>query len=202
MIDPKRLRFGKGNGLVTVVTQDAHSGEVLMVAHADEAAIQKTLESGEMHYLSRTRGPWHKGATSGNVQRVVSLHVDCDGDAVLARVTPAGPACHRLTRSCFDDGAPTLAALSQTIEDRKQPALESSPPSYTAKLLANRNLRLKKLGEETAELITALCDHEPSRIAEEAADVFYHVLVAAAAEGVSLADIETVLERRRGAGGR
>src|SRR5512147_2222889 len=96
-----RLDFTKQGGLVTVVAQDATTGAVLMVAHADREAIARTEATGEMHYLSRTRGPWHKGATSGNVQRVVSLSPDCDGDAVLARVTPAGPACHTGSTSCF-----------------------------------------------------------------------------------------------------
>src|SRR5262245_11383354 len=100
---PDALDFDKGNGLVTVVAQDADTGEVLMVAHADREALMQTSETGEMHYRSRTRGLWHKGATSGNVQQVVSLSADCDGDAVLARVRPAGPACHTGGRSCFDD---------------------------------------------------------------------------------------------------
>src|SRR6476659_10916036 len=107
-LDIEALDFDKGGGLVTVVTQDAGSGAVLMVAHADREAIQKTVETGEMHYRSRTRGLWHKGATSGNVQHVVTLLPDCDGDAVLARVRSPGPACHTGSRSCF--GAEALAA--------------------------------------------------------------------------------------------
>ncbi|HEX4932446.1 MAG TPA: phosphoribosyl-AMP cyclohydrolase, partial [Gemmatimonadaceae bacterium] len=99
------LDFEKGGGLVTVVTQDARTGAVLMIAHADREAVERTIESGEMHYRSRTRGAWHKGATSGNVQRVVSLSRDCDGDAILARVIPAGPACHTGATSCFGDDA-------------------------------------------------------------------------------------------------
>ena len=97
------LDFAKAGGLVTVVTQDARTGAVLMVAHADREALERTLATGEMHYHSRTRGLWHKGATSGNVQRVVSLTADCDGDAVLARVIPAGPACHTGSPTCFGD---------------------------------------------------------------------------------------------------
>src|SRR5207249_7478445 len=103
--DLDTLDFSKYAGLVTVVTQDACSGAVLMVAHADREALERTLATGEMHYRSRTRGPWHKGATSGNVQRLVSLEADCDGDAVLARVRPAGPACHTGAVSCFGDAA-------------------------------------------------------------------------------------------------
>ena len=98
-IDLSTLDFSRG--LVTVVAQDARSGAVLMVAHADREALERTIATGEMHYRSRTRGLWHKGATSGNVQRVVSLSLDCDGDAVLARVVPAGPACHTGSTSCF-----------------------------------------------------------------------------------------------------
>ena len=93
MLDLDALNFTKGDGLVTVVAQDADSGAVLMVAHADREALQRTLDTGEMHYRSRTRGLWHKGATSGNVQQVVTLLADCDGDAVLARVRSEGPAC-------------------------------------------------------------------------------------------------------------
>src|SRR5215510_1027982 len=116
---PDTLDFDKGNGLITVVAQDADTGEVLMVAHADREALACTLATGEMHYRSRTRGLWHKGATSGNVQRVVSLAADCDGDVVLARVTPAGPACHTGARTCFGDGeSDALEALARVIEAR------------------------------------------------------------------------------------
>src|SRR3954454_13291473 len=101
MLDLATLNFEKGNGLVTVVAQDVASGAVLMVAHADREALERTLATGEMHYRSRTRGLWHKGATSGNVQQVVALLPDCDGDAVLARVRSPGPACHTGSRSCF-----------------------------------------------------------------------------------------------------
>src|SRR5687768_6544668 len=100
------LDFSKGDGLVTVVAQDARTGAVLMVAHADREALERTVTTGEMHYRSRTRGLWHKGETSGNVQRVVSLTADCDGDAVLARVIPAGPACHRGSTTCFGAAEP------------------------------------------------------------------------------------------------
>src|ERR687889_2306934 len=117
MLNIDSLNFDKGNGLVTIVTQDARTGAVLMVAHADREALERTVATGEMHYRSRTRGLWHKGATSGNVQRVVSLTADCDGDAVLARVRPAGPACHTGSVSCFGDaalGADALGALDRT----------------------------------------------------------------------------------------
>lgn len=189
------LDFDKGGGLVTVVTQDAVTGAVLMVAHMDREAFEKTIATGEMHYRSRTRGLWHKGATSGNVQRVVSLTHDCDGDAILARVKPAGPACHNGTTSCFDQVAngDALTALALVIESRAQ---SGSEESYTRKLLGDRNLRLKKLGEETAELVLALADDDRERAREEAADLMYHMLVALRASGVSLDDVREVLVGR------
>lgn len=206
MLDLDALDFTKGNGLVTVVAQDAATGVVLMVAHADREALQRTLASGEMHYFSRTRGPWHKGATSGNVQRVVALAVDCDGDAVLARVVPAGPACHTGAVSCFAQAGPppasdALSALDATIALRATDAAGATTvdrPSYTQRLLADRNLRLKKLGEESAELVTACADADPARAAEEGADLVYHALVALRAVGVSLDDVRRVLAARAG----
>ncbi len=201
-LDIDSLDFSKSNGLVTVVVQDAATGSVLMVAHADREAIEKTLETGEMHFYSRTRGLWHKGATSGNVQKLVTLSADCDGDAVLARVTPTGPACHTNSQSCFGKpalGADSLSQLDQTILTRLQTLSQlsgSSSDSYTHKLLTNRNLRLKKIGEEGAELIASIADDDRNRIAEEAADLFYHVLVAGRSAGVGLDDIRAVLAKR------
>jgi phosphoribosyl-ATP pyrophosphohydrolase/phosphoribosyl-AMP cyclohydrolase len=200
MLDLQQLNFAKGNGLVTVVAQDAATGAVLMVAHADREALERTLATGEMHYRSRTRGLWHKGATSGNVQRVVSLAADCDADAVLARVTPAGPACHTGAMSCFAQAAPpateALSALDATIAARATAPPADARPSYTQRLLADRNLRLKKLGEEIAELVTACADADTGRAAEEGADVLYHTLVALRAVGVSLDDVRRVLAAR------
>jgi phosphoribosyl-ATP pyrophosphohydrolase/phosphoribosyl-AMP cyclohydrolase len=200
MLDIDKLDFTKGNGLVTVVAQDSRTGALLMVAHADREALERTLATGEMHYRSRTRGLWHKGETSGNVQRVVSLTADCDGDAVLARVTPAGPACHTGAASCFGDealGSSALAALDATIAKRAVSG-DATEKSYTRRLLDDRNLRLKKIGEEAAELVTACADGDLERACEETADVIYHSLVALHAVGGSLADVETVLARRRG----
>jgi phosphoribosyl-ATP pyrophosphohydrolase/phosphoribosyl-AMP cyclohydrolase len=203
MLDLSQLDFSKGNGLVTVVAQDARTGAVLMVAHADREALERTIATGEMHYRSRARGLWHKGGTSGNVQRVVSLAADCDGDAVLARVAPAGPACHTGAVSCFGGDAPgadALAALARTIEARAAEAADAEAPggspSYTRRLLGDRNLRLKKLGEEVAELVTACADGDAARAAEEGADVVYHALVALRALGVTLDDVRAVLARR------
>ena len=219
MIDLSALNFEKGGGVVTVVAQDSVSGIVLMVAHADREALERTIATGEMHYRSRTRGLWHKGATSGNVQRVVSLAPDCDGDAVLARVRPSGPACHTGMISCFGEaalGSDAIGELARTIASRADQARSSqapssgvadprvgvspssvSPrPSYTQRLLADRNLRLKKLGEEAAELVTACADGDAARVAEEAADMAYHMLVAMRACGVGLGDLQRTLALR------
>jgi phosphoribosyl-ATP pyrophosphohydrolase/phosphoribosyl-AMP cyclohydrolase len=200
LLDLDALDFTKGQGLVTVVTQDAGTGVVLMVAHADREALEETLRTGEMHYRSRSRGLWHKGGTSGNVQRVVSLTADCDRDAVLARVVPAGPACHDGTTSCFRDTAlasDALSALDVIIAQRAAaPAADGEQPSYTQKLLADRNLRLKKLGEEAVELATACVDLDRARAVEETADLVYHALVALRAVGGTLDDVRAVLASR------
>ena len=202
MLDLDTLNFDKGSGTVTVVAQDAVTGAVLMVAAADREALERTLASGEMHYRSRTRGLWHKGATSGNVQRVVSLDPDCDGDALLARVVPAGPACHTGTTSCFGEralAADAIALLDTTIAARTtSPVAPNATSSYTRRLLGDRNLRLKKLGEEAAELVTACADGDAERAREETADLLYHALVALHALGGSLADVRAVLAARVG----
>lgn len=182
--------------MVTVVAQDATTGVVLMVAHADREALQLSLDTGEMHYRSRTRGLWHKGATSGNIQRLVSLSMDCDGDAVLARVNPAGPACHTGTQSCFGETAlraTILSTLDAVIAER---ATAEPSGSYTQRLLGDRNLRLKKIGEEAAELVTACADNDAERAREELADLVYHGLVALRAAGGTLADMQAVLAAR------
>lgn len=219
MLDLSAVDFAKGGGTITVVAQDANTGSVLMVAHADREALERTIETGEMHYRSRTRGLWHKGATSGNVQRVISLAIDCDGDAVLARVDPAGPACHNGTASCFSGeirAADPLDALDRTIEARASAARPDGSsgmaqgaentgavfpraperPSYTQRLLADRNLRLKKLGEEAAELVTACADGDAARVTEEAADLVYHTLVAMRSVGVGIDELRNTLAAR------
>ncbi len=197
-VDELALEFAKGNGRVIVVAQDAASGAVLMVAHADRDAVERSIASGEMHYVSRTRGLWHKGATSGNTQRVIALARDCDGDALLARVVPAGPACHTGAKSCFGDAAfdaEAFGALSSVVRAR---GIRSAPVgSYTATLLGDRNRRLKKLGEEAAELIAACADGDAARAADEAADLIYHVAVALQAAGSSLDAARGILAGRR-----
>jgi phosphoribosyl-AMP cyclohydrolase / phosphoribosyl-ATP pyrophosphohydrolase len=144
---------------------------------------------------------WHKGATSGNTQRVVSLASDCDGDTVLARVDPAGPACHTGQTSCFGEAAlasDALSGLDQTLAVRAATLSTGVSVSYTQRLLTDRNLRLKKLGEEMAELITACADGDRGRAAQEGMDVLYHTLVALRALGVTLDDVRSIAEERAG----
>lgn len=200
-LDLNALDFKKGNGLVTIVTQDAVSGALLMVAHADREAVEKTIETGEMHYHSRTRGLWHKGETSGNTQRVISLTADCDGDSILARVSVAGPACHTGAMSCFGNDAlnsEVFGRLGAVIEARARSENDevADKPSYTQRLLKDRNLRLKKIGEEAAELVAACADADRERAIEEAADLFYHALVALRSIGGSVDDVRSALGKR------
>jgi phosphoribosyl-ATP pyrophosphohydrolase/phosphoribosyl-AMP cyclohydrolase len=202
------------NGLLPVVAQEATSGDVLMVAFANREALERTLETGQMHYWSRSRQElWHKGATSGHYQDLVSLHKDCDGDTLLARVHQVGPACHTGERTCFGEfptergpagqdlpgGDPdppceeTLPSLWATLESR---ATERPRGSYTVRLLEDENLRLKQLGEETAELLLALAKEERERVREEAADLLYHMLVALLGSGVTLDELLSELDAR------
>jgi phosphoribosyl-ATP pyrophosphohydrolase/phosphoribosyl-AMP cyclohydrolase len=200
-LDLDAVNFDKDKGTVVVVAQDAATGRVVMVANADREALERTIDTGEMHYRSRTRGLWRKGATSGNVQRVVSLTRDCDGDAVLACVIPAGPACHSGAVSCFDDNdSPNVWSALAAIVSARQATVKEEPGdqsrSYTRKLLLDRNLRLKKIGEEAAELVTACADGNAARSTEEAADLVYHVAVALEAVGSSLDAVAAVLWSR------
>lgn len=196
------LDFAKHTGLVPVVAQDVSDGSVLMVAFATREALERSLATGEMHFWSRSRGAlWRKGETSGNTLGVVSLHADCDGDAVLARVRPAGPACHTGEATCFGEGAApaspdaVLTVLDATLAGRRR---ERPAGSYTVRLLDDENLRLKKLGEETTELVAALAKGDSERAREEAADLLYHLLVALRAAGVAWGDVAAALHARRG----
>lgn len=207
--DLNALRFWE-NGLLPVVTQDASNGAVLMVAFSNREALEKTLETGQMHYWSRSRQElWHKGATSGNFQDLVSLHADCDGDTLLARVLPVGPACHTGESTCFGELPPRPEALAEPLEaargeeilpalwDRLEDRAARRPQgSYTVRLLDDENLRLKKLGEESTELVVALSRNEEERIAQEAVDLLYHLMVAIMAAGVTLEEILAVLDAR------
>jgi phosphoribosyl-ATP pyrophosphohydrolase/phosphoribosyl-AMP cyclohydrolase len=191
------------NGLAPCVMQDWRTGEVLTLAYVNAEALARTRETGEMHFWSRSRGElWHKGATSGNVQRVKEIRYDCDRDAVLALVEPGGPACHTGERTCFHDGelepvAPheALPALERTIADRR--AAGDADNSYTASLLADPARIGAKVREEADEVARAAAEETDERVAEEAADVLYHLTVLLAARGLSLADAEAVLAARR-----
>jgi len=195
--DMSAVDFGKSGGLVPVVTQDVTTGAVLMVAWANREALQRSLETGLMHYHSRRRGLWQKGESSGHVQRLVALTLDCDGDTVLARVHQTGPACHTGAPTCFGDAARRpIGQLDDVIAERAAGGGPGDPASYTQRLLADRNLRLKKLGEETAELVLACADNDRGRAIDESADLLYHVLVALRAVGASFADVEAVLASR------
>jgi phosphoribosyl-AMP cyclohydrolase / phosphoribosyl-ATP pyrophosphohydrolase len=197
-LDVDAVDFAKGDGLVPVIAQDARDGHVLMLGYANREALLATQSSGELTFYSRSKARlWKKGESSGNVLRVVSLHLDCDRDTILARVEPAGPTCHTGSDSCFAHSRPevdALTALDATIAQRQ--LVEDGSSSYTKRLLGDRNLRFKKLGEELAELLVALVDRDRERMAEEAADLLYHALVALRAEGLSLDDVRRVLKAR------
>jgi phosphoribosyl-ATP pyrophosphohydrolase/phosphoribosyl-AMP cyclohydrolase len=188
--------------LVPVIAQDDATGEVLMLAWADARALRETRRTGRMHYWSRSRRRlWMKGETSGHVQDVVSLHWDCDRDAVLARVRPRGPACHRGTRTCFA-GAPSHGVrltdeLWRLFAQRKRRAPRRS---FTAALLRDPARLARKLVEEASELAMALRDGDRDGAVAEAADVLYLVYVTLFAVGAHVEDAEAVLwERRRAA---
>ena len=189
-------------GLVPVVIQDWTTGEVLTLAYANAEALERTRATGELHLWSRSRGElWHKGATSGNVQRVRALRVDCDGDALLALVEPAGPACHTGERTCFFTGdleppAPheALPALERTLRAR---AAERPEGSYTVTLLDDPPLIGEKVQEEAEEVARAAREETDERVDSEAADVLYHLTVLLHSRGRGLADAEQVLTERR-----
>ncbi len=223
--DLDALRWNDG-GLLPVVAQDAGDGRVLMVAWANREALERTLQTGLMHYWSRSRKKlWKKGETSGNIQEVVSLHADCDADTVLARVRMTGPACHTGEGTCFGrlTGAATAGTAEPTsgqvadlpdnagngggtsLEPSVLPELwalletrarERPEGSYTTRLLDDENLRLKKLGEETVEVVTALLRGDGTA-PDEAADLIYHLMVALLAGGAGWGDVEARLRARR-----
>ena len=200
-MDDSQIAYDE-HGLVPCVVQDWRTGEVLTVAYMNAEALALTRQTGEMHFYSRSREQlWHKGETSGNTQTLKALRYDCDGDALLALVEPAGPACHTGERTCFHRGelAPgalyeTLPALERTLAQRA----ESRPNgSYTAKLLADPELARAKVREEAEEVSRASREESDDRVAEEAADVIYHLAVLLRERGLSLADAERVLDGRR-----
>lgn len=195
-----------GDGLVPCVMQDARTGEVLTLAYMNEEALRKTLETREMHFWSRSRGElWHKGATSGNVQRLVQLRLDCDGDALVALVEPAGPACHTGERSCFFRDLDGLAApdpvsgealpvLERTLASRRA---ERPEGSYTVRLLDDPDLVGEKIREEADEVARAIASESDERVAEEAADVLYHLEVGLTSREIPIAAALDVLNERR-----
>lgn len=198
-LDRPGVRFG-ADGLVPVVVQDRLSGDVLMVAWANDEALRRTAETGLAHFWSRSRQSlWRKGETSGHQLRVHALRADCDRDVVLIVAEPEGPACHEGTRTCFGDGPATSAGVLAEVERVIGRRLRERPDgSYTAKLAARGpDHALKKIGEEATELILAAKGETDERVAEEAADLLFHVLVALGQRGVRLADVLAVLERRR-----
>jgi phosphoribosyl-ATP pyrophosphohydrolase/phosphoribosyl-AMP cyclohydrolase len=187
--------------LFPCIVQDARTGEVLTLAYVNDVSLARTRETGEMWFWSRSRDKlWHKGETSGNVQRVKAIRYDCDSDAYVALVDPAGPACHTGERTCFHRGemdaqpAEALPALERTIAERR-----SADPgeSYTAALLADRERLVRKIEEEAEEVVRAARDESDQRVAEEAADVLYHLTVLLAWRGLRLADAYDVLNERR-----
>jgi phosphoribosyl-AMP cyclohydrolase / phosphoribosyl-ATP pyrophosphohydrolase len=205
------------DGLVPCVVQDHASGEVLTLGYMNEEALRRTVETGEVHFFSRSRGEqWHKGETSGNVQRVRQLRYDCDGDALVALVAPAGPACHTGERSCFyrelggaadtgkdaprAEGEPepaaheALASLERTLRDRQSQRPEGS---YTVELLADPERLAAKVTEEAEEVTRAGREESERRVAEEAADLLYHISVLLLSRGVEQADVLEVLNGRR-----
>ena len=189
-------------GLVPCVVQDWSTGEVLTLAYMNEDALRRTRQTGELHLWSRSRGePWHKGETSGNVQKVRALRLDCDGDTLLALVEPAGPACHTGERTCFhrgelEPGAPheTLPTLERTLVER---ARERPDGSYTVELLEDPARIGEKVMEEAEEVARAAREESDERVDEEAADVLYHLLVLLRSRERSLTDAERVLDGRR-----
>ncbi len=189
-------------GLAPCVIQDWRSGEVLTLAYMNAEALARTRETGELHLWSRSRDElWRKGATSGNTQAVKALRFDCDLDAVLALVEPSGPTCHTGARTCFHNGeleppAPheVLPGLERTIAAR---AAEQPEGSYTAELLADPRRLGDKVREEAEEVARAAREESDGRVAEEAADVLYHLAVLLRSRGLSLADAAEVLGARR-----
>jgi phosphoribosyl-ATP pyrophosphohydrolase/phosphoribosyl-AMP cyclohydrolase len=206
----EEIRFD-GRGLVPVIAQDATTNAVLTLAYANREAVERTLESGEAHYFSRSRDElWRKGETSGNTQRVIQVRLDCDADALLYRVEPRGPACHTGEETCFfstvegagvaladgesPDLGPMVERLAATIAQRHR---EMPEGSYTAKLLGEGRERVaQKVGEEAIEVVVAALAEE--RLAEEAADLVYHLLVLLEERGVGTDEVARVLRDRHG----
>lgn len=201
MINLDDIRFDE-RGLIPAIVQDAATREVLTLAYMNRESLARTLETKQTWFWSRSRSElWHKGETSGNTQAVVSLALDCDRDAIIVLVNPAGPACHTGAVSCFDTGTQPqnlgalLDELYQLIQTRER---ERPAGSYTTYLFEEGlDKILKKVGEESAETIIAAKNDDDSRLTAEAADLLYHLLVLLVARGVSLTSLAQELGRRR-----
>lgn len=196
-LDIKKIKWNQDN-LLPVVVQDYLTGQVLMVAYMNPEAFQKTLETGETWFWSRSRQElWHKGATSGNTQKVLNLALDCDKDTLLVEVDPQGPSCHLGTNSCFDGGSELfLDTLRKVIKQRYQDRPEGSYTTY----LFDKGLDkiLKKVGEEASEVIIAAKNPEQQELIQESADLLYHLLVLFQERQVNFREILNVLKERRG----
>jgi len=193
------IDFAKGGGLVPAIVQHADTGEVLMLAYMNAEALKVTRESGKVTFFSRSKDRlWTKGETSGNVLALVSVTPDCDADTLLVRASPAGPACHLGTKTCFGDqpgpGVGFLGALQRIVEERG----EADPSeSYTAKLLAKGVLKCaQKVGEEGVETALAAAAEDDTAVLNESADLLFHLTVMLKARGLKLEDVVSVLERR------
>lgn len=198
-VDPATVDFAKGGGLIPAVVQDADTLQVLTLAYMDRAALDETVVGGEATFFSRSRGGrWRKGETSGNRLKIVSITPDCDGDALVLKVRPIGPACHTGTTSCFGPedapGIGRLARLEQTIAAR---ASADTEKSWTARLLSQGVKRIaQKVGEEGVETALAAVTGDDSELAAEAADLIFHLLVLLYARGLSLETVMDVLGNR------
>ncbi|HEU5131594.1 MAG TPA: bifunctional phosphoribosyl-AMP cyclohydrolase/phosphoribosyl-ATP diphosphatase HisIE [Pyrinomonadaceae bacterium] len=201
MINVDDIRFDE-RGLIPAIVQDAATREVLTLAYMNRESLERTIETKQTWFWSRSRNElWHKGETSGNTQDVVSLALDCDQDAIIVLVNPAGPACHTGAVSCFDTGAQSqtlgslLDQLYKLIESRER---QRPSGSYTTYLFEEGlDKILKKVGEESAETIIAAKNDDDARVAAETADLLYHLLVLLVARGVSLTDVANELAQRR-----
>lgn len=197
-IDPAALAWDKMDGLLPAVVQDADTDQLLMLGYMDKAALEATLADGLVTFFSRSKQrPWRKGETSGNVLRLVGIAADCDGDALLVRAQPEGPTCHLGTDSCFGDvpgGAGWLGRLERIIAARAGADPEAS---YTARLLAAGPAKAaQKVGEEGVEVAMAAVSRDAEGLAEEAADLLFHLLVTLRSRDIPLATVVELLRRR------
>ena len=206
-VEISKLKFDE-RGLIPAIVQHVRTREVLTLAYMNAESLARTVETKETWFWSRSRNKlWHKGETSGNTQRVVELLPDCDGDALVVLVDPAGPACHTGAQSCFDVGSTYQLTTTDQLLDRLyilvQEREKNRPAGSYTSYLFNEGLDkiLKKLGEESTETIVAAKNDEDERLIAEVADLVYHLIVLLVARGISLDQIRAELVRRRTAGG-